>query len=365
MLPFIVIFGLMLFVQRVSYSVLPPDVYRRLGIAGAAPPLIGSVINGIFAAIYIEIPDEGPPKLDDILFSHVVNDPVVVTSLALYSILHNSYYRPRPTKFPQIAGHSFDWAAEVKRNPHLYWDDIVPCALGTPEDVFCQRLQLDASGRWISHAPLPLPRAQPTFVPASAKKSKRATPMPTAKKSKPAARKSKPVNHSKPTSSASDGGPRRSQAPPYPVRSSAKKSKPATPTPAAKKSKPAARKSKPVNRSKSTSNGSDRKPRRSQAPPCPRARLFSTFALGLLLPLSFGFQYLHEWILRKFEEDQQTRIPTWASAMLNATITIAVLACAPRPLLPSIFDPFFPILVAYVCSTLVFLYVSIGSTDDQ
>ncbi|KIJ61109.1 hypothetical protein HYDPIDRAFT_116366 [Hydnomerulius pinastri MD-312] len=361
MLPFIVIFGLMLLVQRVSYSILPPGVYRRLGIAGAAPPLIGGVINGIFAAIYIEIPDEGPPKLDDVLFSHVVNDPVVVTSLALYSILHNSYYRPRPTKFPQIAGHSFDWAAEVKRNPHLYWDDIVPCALGTPEDVFCQRLQLDASGRWISHAPLLLPRAQSPFVPASAKKSKRATPMPAAK---PAARKSKPVNRSKSTSSASDGGPRRSQAPPFSVRSSTKKSKPATPTPAAK-SKPATRKSKPDNRSNSTSNGSDRKPRRSQAPPCPRARLFSTFALGLLLPLSFGFQYLHEWILHKLEEDQRIRIPTWASAVLSATITIAVLACAPRPLLPSIIDPLFPILVAYVCSILVFLYVSIGDTDDQ
>ncbi|KIJ60304.1 hypothetical protein HYDPIDRAFT_32424 [Hydnomerulius pinastri MD-312] len=208
-------------------------------------------------------------------------------------------------------------------------------------------------------------RAQSTFVPASAKKSKRATPMPAAKTSKPVIRKSKPVNRSKSTSSASDGGPRRSQAPPYPVRSSAKKLKPATPTPASRKSKPTARKSKPVSRSKSTSNASDRKPRRSQSPSCPRARLFSTFALGLLLPLSFGFQYLHQWILRKFEEDQQTRIPTWASAVLSATITIAVLACAPRPVLPSIIDPLFSILVAYACSILVFLYVSIGDTDDQ
>ncbi|KAF8838901.1 hypothetical protein BDN67DRAFT_826532 [Paxillus ammoniavirescens] len=148
MLPFAIIFGVMLIVQQFTYTVVPHRLTRRLGIGGTAPPLIDGIIHGLFVASIMESPiDFDPPNLEPVASTAAVNDVIIGTSLALYALFDEVEIRWIPSPKPlQIADRAFDWEEDLKRNPKRYLDDIVPCPRDMPEDFFCRRWQIGASG---------------------------------------------------------------------------------------------------------------------------------------------------------------------------------------------------------------------------
>ncbi|KIJ14963.1 hypothetical protein PAXINDRAFT_12232 [Paxillus involutus ATCC 200175] len=143
MLPFAIIFGVMLIVQQFTYTVVPRRLTRRLGIGGTAPPLIDGIIHGLFTS-----------TLEPVASTAAVNDVIVGTALVLYALFDEVEIRWIPSPKPlQIADRAFDWEEDLKRNPERYLDDIVPCPRDTPEDFFCRRWQIGASGALKTYGP--------------------------------------------------------------------------------------------------------------------------------------------------------------------------------------------------------------------
>jgi hypothetical protein len=155
MLPFAIIFGVMLIVQQFTYTVVPRRLTRRLGIGGTAPPFIDGIIHGLFVASMMESPiDFDPPNLEPVASTAAVNDVIVGTALVLYALFDEVEIRWIPSPKPlQIADRAFDWEEDLKRNPERYLDDIVPCPRDTPEDFFCRRWQIGASGALKTYGP--------------------------------------------------------------------------------------------------------------------------------------------------------------------------------------------------------------------
>ncbi|KAF9219134.1 hypothetical protein BS17DRAFT_434309 [Gyrodon lividus] len=313
MLAFALIFGAMLIVQHVTYtvhSVMPRRVRQRIGI-GTRPSFIGGVIQGFFVTSMIDTDVIGwePPSVEGIASTPVVNEPMVGTALALSCILNKAlFYKMTTPAPPEIADHAFDWAAEVRIHPELYLDDLVPCPRDSSEDYFCRRWQMHPSG------------ALKRFGPRKAPRRKTRPSEPAAKRSKPATKKSKP---------------------------------------ATKKSKPTSRKSKPASKPAS----GDSKPRR----PHPRLQFppGSYTDLVTILLQCLAFQYLHEWLLDNSADDLERRtwIPTWICALFSATITFGIVSVVP----PSEFSDL-PLnvvvpVIAYCCCALMSMVVTRDDSD--